>query len=236
MKKYFFFLVSILFLIGIVQATTVYNIYNAYYYGTFKPNSEINIINPCSNSSFSNITTLLYPNRTTAKQNIIMTKNLDSYNYTFKDTNTLGVYLVFMVCDKEYYLDDYYLYFLITRTGQTPADDNLLIFIYLIFIMIISLLIYTMVINVAKTATIETTVSDVAISWGLYFVMLTLYYLARVYIIDDFILNFSGIFLSITAFTHVVLPLISLILTMFIRSTEKKRLISVNEFTGRPFR
>ena len=69
--------------------------------GVFQVDSTLNLIQGCDNSSYSNITRILYPNSSFAlNTETEMTASGDVYNYTFTNTETIGDYLVFGHCDE----------------------------------------------------------------------------------------------------------------------------------------
>lgn len=65
-------------------------------FGTFKKNTSINLIQTCSNCTFNNITSILYPNGSVMLSNLSMTKDGTNYNYTihYNFSQTSGRYLV----------------------------------------------------------------------------------------------------------------------------------------------
>lgn len=120
----------------------------------------------------------------------------------------------------------------ITKSGNPPADDIFTAVIYLLFIISIIVLFYSFFMNIFKIATAETTVYDVLISIGSYILLIVVNYLGGEYIIRTFVEDITGQLLTITAFTNVLLPLISLIIVMFIKATQKKKPLSAREFSG----
>ena len=82
----------ILFLVGLLSITVVSaEIENL---GTFKQYDCIELFQSCSNCSFSNLTSVTYPNGTKDPINILMTKSGLEYNYTYCKTTTLGDYII----------------------------------------------------------------------------------------------------------------------------------------------
>jgi hypothetical protein len=106
--------------------------------GTFKSGECINLIQTCSDCSYNNITSILYPNSSQALGQVEMTKIGTEYNYTFCDTNTLGKYLVNGVGDTIIGLPTWNYEFEVTPTGST---NNLVIPIFLFIIGFILLII-----------------------------------------------------------------------------------------------
>lgn len=63
--------------------------------GTFKQKECINLIQICSNCTYNNISSVLYPNSTNALGGeVAMTKNGIEYTYQFCNTSDLGQYIV----------------------------------------------------------------------------------------------------------------------------------------------
>lgn len=87
MKKIILIVFLALFLISFVNA-------EQQSLGTFKKDSCVNLIQTCSNCSFINITSVVYPNSTNAITNKLMTKSNSLYNYSFCLTNVSGTYIV----------------------------------------------------------------------------------------------------------------------------------------------
>ena len=105
--------------------------------GTFKQNSNVNLIQSCTNSTYANITQVTAPN----SEKIItgqysMTKSGDNYNYTFTSTYQIGTYLVYGSCDENGAYTTWQYDFEITPSGYS---DSLGFFI-IILIIIISLI------------------------------------------------------------------------------------------------
>lgn len=79
-------LVSI-FLITLVSAETQT-------LGTFEQNSCINLIQTCSNCTYVNISSVLYPNSTQVIGEVAMSKVGTLYNYSFCNTSIMGSYII----------------------------------------------------------------------------------------------------------------------------------------------
>lgn len=98
--------------------------------GTFQLDQTINLIQGCDNSTYSNITRILYPNSTFALDTeTIMTGSNDNYNYTFSNTGAIGHYLVFGSCDEDGVDTEWVYDFEITYTGDKVSLSNSMIVI-----------------------------------------------------------------------------------------------------------
>lgn len=154
--------------------------------------------------------------------------SVDAGNFT-----DLGYYSYIFQCNDTHYGGFESVEFIITSNGQKPADTNFMIFIYSMFIFIVVVLLFMFVINIGKLATMSGTIYDIGISWSFYFILIINYYLAKNYLIDSFIVDNVSVYLSILGFTSILLPVFSLIVTMFYKMTTKKSVISTEEIIGR---
>lgn len=190
----------------------------------------------CSSPAICNFT-LFYPNQTTLINNKLMTNQTSYHNYTLSANQlaSFGEYCGYASCNDAGLKKDSTFCFKITPNGEPSISDNFLVFLYVLFVATIFILIYLLIMNIAKLATYQETVLGVAFSWAIYFSMMVESWIIANYSTSNLLRDNIGVFLTITAFTHVVLPLISLIITMFIKSTQAKRPLSVQEFTGGKF-
>lgn len=62
--------------------------------GTINRGDCVDLIQICPDCTYNNISTVLYPNKTIALSEVVMTQSGTYYNYTFCSTDTLGEYLV----------------------------------------------------------------------------------------------------------------------------------------------
>lgn len=101
--------------------------------GTFEKNTDVTLVQSCSDSSYANITKVQLPDSSLAINNDVgMTKNGNTYSYLFSDTEQLGQYLVYGHCD-ENGADEVWVYdFKITSSGQNVSLSNSIIVIALL--------------------------------------------------------------------------------------------------------
>lgn len=62
--------------------------------GTFKKGTCVELLQTCSNCTYVNISSVIYPNSTQALGLVAMTKTGTKYNYTFCNANYSGIYIV----------------------------------------------------------------------------------------------------------------------------------------------
>lgn len=105
--------------------------------GTFKQNSNVILLQACTNSTYSNLTTLTAPNsEKVISGNYSMTKSGDNYNYTFTSTFQIGTYLVYGNCDENGEYTVWQYDFTITPSGYSES----LGFFIVILIVIMSII------------------------------------------------------------------------------------------------
>jgi hypothetical protein len=204
--------------------------------GTFKLNSCIDLMQTCGNCSFVNITSISYPNGTKINHNFAMIKNGVDYSYNFCNNTQLGEYIYNTLGNPDGVYVTQPVSYLITNTGEKPAGDGLIIFIYSLFIFLTMALSFTFLINIAKLATFTATLFDLAISWGFYFITVITLFISNSYMQNNLISDNILLIISITGFTNFILPAISFIVSFFVNITKKKRMLDVHEISGLPGR
>lgn len=105
--------------------------------GTFKQNSCINLKQTCSNCTYNNISSVIYPNASQALGQSEMTKTGTEYNYTFCSTSFLGTYIVSGFGDLDGVVSVWSYDFDVTPNGET---GNLGLYIMLTIVIIGTLL------------------------------------------------------------------------------------------------
>lgn len=109
----------------------------------------------------------------------------------------------------------------------------LITFLYALCVVILIGMLFVFVINIAKLATFSMTIYNLVISWSFFFALLITYQLILEYSAVPFIIDWLDLIMSISMWVVVVFPLIALLITMIKKGTDKKKPISVEEFTGR---
>jgi len=87
--------------------------------GTFKQNDCIQLMQICSNCSYNNISSVLYPNSTQALGQVVMIKIGTNFVYTFCNTSMLGNYIVNGYGDVEGLVTVWAYNFEVTTTGNS---------------------------------------------------------------------------------------------------------------------
>lgn len=130
--KYLLILFTILVLPSITAIETL---------GTFQVNDCVELIQICNNCTFNNVTSVLYPNSSTAESDLIMTVQGTRYNHTFCNNSAIGNYIVNGVGDLDGVNTVWNYDYLITRTGaELTTGESIIYIIFLVAITFIFLL------------------------------------------------------------------------------------------------
>jgi hypothetical protein len=195
----------------------------------FKNNQTVDLKIPCFNNgtycpstAFCNIT-ITKPTGDTLINNQEMTNSISYYNYTIGEFVDFGIYPTTMMC-MDTNGNGYKTFEIqITPNGKEPAGDNLKIFIYILFGLLTMALAFTFIINIGKLATISTSIFDVALSLGFYFITLFVLWLSNEYITSALVRDNMVLYVAMTTFTNGFLPFIGLVITMIWKGTQKKK-------------
>lgn len=111
-------------------------------------------------------------------------------------------------------------------TAIVPGDftESFIIFLFIVATLA---LFYTLFLTLAKLVTADETVYDILLAWGSFILLLIVNHLTAHFIDDVYFFNLTETFISITPWTNVVLPLLAFIITFFVKSTQKKKTLSV---------
>lgn len=101
--------------------------------GTFKKDSSVILTQNCVNSTYSNLSKVIYPNSTFAiNTQTIMTKNVNEYNYTFSSTRSTGKYLISGQCNEALTDTSWTYHFLITESGESDEETTAGVILFLL--------------------------------------------------------------------------------------------------------
>lgn len=215
MKKLLTLLIMSIFLFSLCSA-------EQQTFGTFKKNECINLIQTCSNCTWVNITTIVYPNSEIADTDLIMLKAGTNYNYTFCKANQTGEYIINGIGDLNGIVTIWNYNLLVTTNGNNLATAGVIIFFSALFLILIGILLFMFIVGLAHTFTMDYDVVDLAENWGLYFVMFGAFMLEKYYLGDPNIDSIMPTIISVTGYTHLLIPIISLGISMIIGSLIKK--------------
>jgi len=204
-------------------------------------NSTINLNIPCFNnntlcstSAKCNIT-LAYSNDSLfiVNKEMINTNGMFSYKIYPNQTFQKGTYKEYVICSDGVSNGYSAFQFMITGSGEAPANDIMQMFIYIIFIASIILLFYTFFITIAKIVTLSSTIFDVLLAWASVILLIITIKLSTDYMITTFIEHLANTFLNVTIWTNGVLPMLAFALSFLLGMLQKKRPLSPKEIGGR---
>ena len=133
-KLLLYIVISSILMIGLVSAVETI--------GTKKQNQCIDLIQTCSNCTYVNISSVLYPNSSTALTQVSMTQDGVIYNYSFCSTSELGEYIVNTFGDDDGVVTVSSYTFEVTPSGKlAKIADSILynLFVIMLFGVILTL-------------------------------------------------------------------------------------------------
>jgi len=209
MKKIFVFMLVCLFLVSSVSAVESS-------LGTFKQNDAITLRQMCASCSFNNISSVVYPNGTTAISNLAMTKSGAEFTYSLDKSyvNQLGVYYVNGYGDL-LTVDTAWVYtFEVTENGS-PNPDGITNVIYsILFFIVLAFSIVTLFNNLTSLAEVSFDIKDLTYSFIAFFGFLTYYYFANIYFNLGFVMGILDAMIWVIGFTHLFIPGIAFVITL----------------------
>jgi hypothetical protein len=134
MKEYLFLLLFLLILIPVVNAQVET-------LGTAKVNNCIMLVQTYSNSTYTNLTRIQYPDKTIQYFNIAFDKYGADYNYSFCDTSQLGEYIASMCTDVDGINTCISYDFIITPNGsEQTTSQSLGSMAFLLMVIVLTLI------------------------------------------------------------------------------------------------
>ena len=106
--------------------------------GTFQQGEDVNLIQSCDNSTYSNISRITYPNSTFLldAETIMNSTTNDNYNYTLTNSDTPGPHIVYGHCDEDL-VDTQWVYdYEITSTGLALTTQMSILYIGLLAVLV----------------------------------------------------------------------------------------------------
>ncbi len=136
MKKILLTLIIGMFLISGISASNFgVNQIDCSFIDTFTLNETIDLWQTCSDCTFVNISSIIYPDGTKDIVNLGMTKSGTFYNYTFSNTSQLGTYFYNVFGDKNTLNKTETLCFDITPNGEVFTQGKAISYIGFIIIL-----------------------------------------------------------------------------------------------------
>ena len=118
--------------------------------GTFQQGEDVNLIQSCDNSTYSNISRITYPNSTFLldAETIMNSTTNDNYNYTLTNSDTPGPHIVYGHCDEDL-VDTQWVYdYEITSTGLALTTQMSILYIGLLAVIVFIFILMVLLISV----------------------------------------------------------------------------------------
>jgi len=111
----------------------------------------------------------------------------------------------------------------ITYNGEEPPSDFVKVFFIISFIAILILIIVTIFLLVKHSEKYDVGLMDVIYMFSIYFAVYSLKYFNMEYMGSYLIDSFSDMFITVGAFTHIIIPIIMFIVCFMKRRLEQKK-------------
>jgi hypothetical protein len=136
-RKYILGYICLILIIAILPIISAFGIDNL---GTFKQNDCVNLIQTCSNCSFSNITAVIYPNSTIALAETTMSQSRTYFYTSFCNTSLNGIYIVTGFGDPDGSIQIWDYSFSITPNGEEASVGKAVFYIGLLIVLLVFLI------------------------------------------------------------------------------------------------
>lgn len=193
--------------------------------GIFKQSTDILLTQVCANCTYNNISYVSYPNMSLigALSNINMTKSGVTYSYTLISNYTadLGRYIVCGFGDLDGQTTTWCYDFYVNATGRAEPSGSVLVFFIIGFLVIMGFLIYIFIYSFGHFIKKDFDMKDLAINWGLYFVLISFFILQGSYLGNPVMANILEVIVYVGAFTHMICSLIFFCITLIVANMEQ---------------
>ena len=196
--------------------------------GTFKVNECVELKQTCSNCTYVNISSVLYPNSSKALQNVEMTGDGVEYSYDFCSTTQLGSYIVNGYADVDGVKTVWAYDFFITGNGKDNPSGAVVVLFIGLFIFILVFMTYLVIYSLGHVIKLDFDIMDLAWNYGIFFALVAMLMFQNFYLGNPEIQDFLRLFVNIGIFTSVFLPTIYFILTLTVGSWMQKRVKGVD--------
>ena len=195
--------------------------------GVFKLGDCVRVTQVCADSTYINISSISYPNSTTALTNTAMSSaGSGEYYYSFCNTNSSGRYDVRGIsdgCERTFAT-----YFDITPNGKGAPSGIVITTFFIIFIIILLFTTFMVFYSLGHAVKLDFDIIDLAINYGIFFALVGVKIGENSYLGSVEIGNYLNWAINIGIWLLVILPTIYFILTLTIGSILSKRIKGVD--------
>lgn len=190
--------------------------------GTFKVNSTVPI-RVLANCSSVNITEVTNNNQTFTINKPMTFLGGQTFIYYFNNTTTLDTYTYSwnnpcVDCSQNNCGNDFY----ISNNGRPEASGGVVVLFVVIFLILVGATCYLALYSIGHLINKDFDIIDLSIDWGLFFVILALYFLENYYLSNPAIDTYLLWFLGIGGVVLLILPFIALIMSIVSGSFTKQ--------------
>jgi hypothetical protein len=178
-----------------------------------------------NNATECNVSAMDYPDGV-RYLDLVMTKSGQVFNTTVHRSNftDLGDYCFKVVCTDGVSFEVGSICRTITESGNENPEGITVITFSIIFFILVGWLIFTLFLNIGRIIELNADILDVSMAIIGYFGLLFYYYFSQIYFAKEFVLDMSLLFIRIGGFTHMVLPILALVLSMTLGELKKQKL------------
>jgi len=183
--------------------------------GVFKSGENVELLQLCSNETSlcdsCNISSVVYPNSSTAITNVAMNKREGDFNYILNSnyTKEIGRYSVNGFCNAGSSVRVFSYFFDVTTNGNEKPDGIVIVIFILLFTVFVVGLLGLLLYNIFHLIQWDFDAKDLTINISAYFALFVTYILGKEYLGNSFIDGFLVWMIGVTATTNVVLPIIA---------------------------
>lgn len=113
--------------------------------------------------------------------------------------------------------------FEVNPNGLEPSEQIITVFFIALFLLLMGLLVLLFIVGLGHSFNLDYDVIDLGWNWGLYFVMFGAFMFEKVYLADTNIDNIMPIILQVTGITHILIPALSLGISLLVGSLMKQK-------------
>jgi hypothetical protein len=153
-----------------------------------------------------------------------MTKDNTLYNYTTNCSDLIGTYIVTGFGDLDGVVTSWSYTYDVTTNGKTEPTGSIVVLFIIFFLILIGATCYLSLYSIGHLMSLDFDIKDLAIDWGVYFIIIALYYLQDYYLGNLVIGNYLLWFLSIGGILLIFIPIIAFIMSMIVGGLNKRRM------------
>lgn len=209
-----------LFIISFVSAET--EIYKLNQETNLKFTCTLNNAIPSASAQYN--ITLSYPNGSTFLNNVATTPLGNGAFYYTTNFTELGLYKVQMFCYDGTYSFSNEGFYEITGNGKPTPAGSIIVLFSIIFIITVFFVGYLALYSIGHFITLDFDLLDLAKNWGMYFVIIVLYFLQDFYLGNNAIGDWLLILIEFGGALLVIVPIFAFIMSITFGTLKRKKM------------